>query len=289
MHDSPSPSASETDNILIDKSAIEQILGLPFTVSNEVRILQSGQETFQTLFEAIRAARRIICIEFYIFKDDDTGNKLAGLLKEKAGEGVEVYLLYDHFGSFLTSRKFWSDLKRAGIHIRVSQPFRWTAPKGYKYRNHKKLLVVDGKIAVTGGFNIADEYHGHLKKHRQAWRDIGIYLSGPIASSLLSMFKKSWSTWKGKAFDFRENHENTKQGIPVIPVFVNSGKTRRRMRKLLLYSIKNAKKSIYISTAYFIPGRKILKALMQASKSGSPGKQMLSLSIMREGNITKCY
>lgn len=254
--------------ITYKKSTIEDILDVHFTANNHVQILESGQATFQRILDCVSTARDVICIEFYIFKDDETGKKLAEALKEKARQGVRVYLLYDHFGSFLTSRNFWSDLKKAGIRIRVSHPFKWSAPRGYKYRNHKKLLIIDGKKAFTGGFNIADEYHGYFKKRTKTWRDTGIYLEGPIASALFDIFRKSWSTWKGESIQLNPGLQSFADGVPVIPVFASSGRSRRRMRRLLLYSIKNAKKSILITTAYFTPGRRILKALINAANKG---------------------
>lgn len=264
-----------SDNVTFQKSAIENISGLPFTENNKVKLLEDGHETFQTILDSVSSAKESICIEFYIFKDDDTGNKLAALLKEKAREGVKVYLLYDHFGSFLTSRRFWSDLKKAGVNVRVSHPFSWSFPKGYIYRNHKKLLIIDGKKAVTGGFNIADEYHGYLKKKELLWRDTGIYLEGPIAYVLLNIFRKSWSTWKGKSITQASRHQSFSNGVPVIPIFANSGRARRKMRRLLIYSINNAKESIYLTTAYFIPGNRVLRAMVRAAKRGVTLKLLL--------------
>jgi cardiolipin synthase len=272
------PSASCTfrpDRIALRKSAIENILGLPFIENNKVQLLKSGHETFQTILDLVSTAQKIICIEFYIFKDDDTGKKLAGLLKEKAREGVSVYLLYDHFGSFLTSRHFWSDLKKSGVKVRISHPFKWSAPREYVYRNHKKLLIIDGTKAVTGGFNIADEYHGYFKKRKITWRDTGIYLEGPVASALLGIFQKSWFTWKGELINWQTEHKTFNHGAPVIPIFANSGRARRKMRRLLIYSIRNAKESILLTTAYFIPGKRILRALVHAAKRGVSLKLLL--------------
>ncbi len=258
-----------------EKSAIEEVLGIPFTEDNYVRLLESGQETFQTILDSVSTAQDIICIEFYIFKDDDTGKKLAGLLKEKARQGVKVYLLYDHFGSFRTSRSFWSDMKNAGVKLRASHPFKWSAPRRYIYRDHKKLLIIDGKKAFTGGFNIADEYHGYLRKRKKIWRDIGIYLEGPIASTLIDIFRKSWTTWKGEPILWDRKNPPLTPAISVIPIFASSGKARRRMRRLFIYSINNVKESIFLTTAYFTPGKKILRALENAAKRGVNLKLLL--------------
>jgi len=275
MNDSLLSGLPGPDRMAFRKSAIEGILGSRFIENNKVQLLKSGRETFQTILDLVSTAREIICIEFYIFKDDDTGKKLAALLKEKARGGVSVYLLYDHFGSFLTSRRFWSDLKAAGVKIRVSHPLRWTALRGYIYRNHKKLLIIDGTKAVTGGFNIADEYHGYFKKRKLTWRDTGIYLEGPVAYTLLNIFQKSWSTWKGETINRHLPYETHDKGVPVIPIFANSGRARRRMRRLLMYSIKNAQSSILLTTAYFIPSHRILRALVQAAQRGVSLKLLL--------------
>lgn len=266
---------SSSNRSTFNKHAIENILGLPFTENNKVRILKTGRETFQTILNAVSSAQKIICIEFYIFKDDNSGRQLAELLKKKAVEGVSVYLLYDHFGSFLTSRSFWLDLKKEGVKVRVSHPFKWSSPREYIYRNHKKLLVIDGQIAFTGGFNIADEYHGYFKKRKTVWRDTGIYLEGLIACTLLGIFIKSWRTWKGEVINLQIEHNPFDHGVPVIPIFANSGRARRKMRKLLLYSIRRAKESILITTAYFVPGRKILLALISAVQRGVKLKLLL--------------
>ena len=277
-----SRSSSENN---FQRSAIERILSLSFSENNKVKLLTNGEETFNSILEAIAGARSNICIEFYIFKDDDTGKKVAKALKRKAKEGVSVYLLYDHFGSFLTSRRFWSDLKKDGVKVKVSNPFRWSAPKGYIYRNHKKLLVIDGQIAFLGGFNIANEYHGYFKKRIKAWRDSGIYLEGPVASTLLGIFRKSWTTWKGETIPTNKCQHVSTESVPVIPIFASSRRAKRKMRRLFIYSIKNAKESIFLTTPYFIPGRKIQKALIRAAERGVDAR----LLIQGETDVKSVY
>jgi cardiolipin synthase len=256
-------------------SAIEGILGSSFTDNNYVQLLVSGEEIFQKILDCISAAKDTICIEFYQFKDDDTGKKVAELLKEKAKQGVKIYLLYDHFGSFLTSTKFWKDLRSSGINIKVSHPFRWSSPRAYIFRNHKKLLLIDGEIAFLGGFNIADEYHRYFKRKKLIWRDTGIFVKGPVASSLMSIFNKSWITWKGKDISVKAHQQSQHYGVTVIPIFTNTGRARRKMRRLLSYSINNARDSIYLTTAYFIPNKKILTLLVNAAKRGVKLKLLL--------------
>jgi len=213
-------------------------------------------------------------LQFYIFKDDETGKAVSELLKEKSRDGVEVFLLYDHFGSLGTPRSFWKEMRRAGLHIRASHPFKWTAPFYYVHRDHRKLIVIDSRKAFTGGLNIANEYSGfRLRRRSRGWRDTGIMVEGPIVKELLDTFKRSWTTWGGKRIVFPQEDEEPqpkreKGRIPALPMFVYSRKGRKRMRNLLRHSIKTAKTIISLTTAYFIPSRRMIALLEDAVRRG---------------------
>jgi cardiolipin synthase len=251
------------------KKQIQKAYGVPFTDGNKVTLLWKGKETFQKIFDAVKSAKELLCLEFYIFRDDETGHELSEILKKKASEGVKVYILYDHFGSFGNPLKFWKNLKRAGVHVRASRPFKWTSPGQYVYRDHKKLIIIDGHKAFTGGLNIANEYRGyHTLKKKEAWRDTGILLEGPITKALLDIFKESWRIWKGVPIDYNRHVDPVQGGLPAIPIFASSANSRRRMRKLLYYSINQAQKSIYFTTAYFTPSRRMLHVLENAVSRG---------------------
>jgi cardiolipin synthase len=249
---------------------------MSFTEGNRVTLLWKGMDSFRTLFDAVEKARELICLEFYIFRNDETGNELAAILKRKAGEGVRVCILYDHFGSFWTPKKFWRDLIRAGVEIRASRPFKWADPFHYVHRDHKKLIIIDGVIAFTGGLNIANEYRGYHRFSRvKGWRDTGIVLEGPVAQVLLGIFDQSWKTWKGTDIQLPKRTAFIEGGLPVLPIFVSSARGRRRMRKLLYYSIHQAKTCIYLTTAYFAPSRRMVHALEEAESRGVDVKLLL--------------
>jgi len=263
-------------NIHFSRRNIEKIYGTPFTDGNNVTLLWKDKELFHNIFNRIKEAKELICLEFYIFRNDETGNELAEILKQKASEGVKVYILYDHFGSFVTSIKFWKDLKQSGIQIRASHPFKWTKPFHYVYRDHKKVIIIDGNKAFTGGLNIANEYRGyHRFKKKMGWRDTGIFLEGPISKTLLEIFKKSWEIWKGTPIHFNKNVEPITDGLPVLPIFASSAKGRRKMRKLIYDSISQSQKSIYLTTAYFTPSRRMLQILENAVSRGADVKLLL--------------
>jgi cardiolipin synthase len=253
---------------------IETIFKHKFSFATHVQLLWRRKESFRTIFDAVSRAEKFVCLQFYIFKNDETGTALARLLKQKSQEGVKVYILYDHFGSLGTPRSFWKDMKKVGIEIRASRPFKWTAPLNYVHRDHRKLIVIDSKSAFTGGLNIANEYSGfHLRRRSRGWRDTGILVEGPIVNELFDTFKKSWTTWGGEKILFKEAdektpHQITGNSIPVLPIFVYSREGRKRMRNLLRYSIDHAQNSILLTTAYFIPSRRLVERLEEAVMRG---------------------
>ena len=254
--------------------SIERIFRQKFSLATSVELLWKGRDSFRTIFDAINRAERFVCLQFYIFKDDDTGIGLSELLREKSRQGVKVYVLYDHFGSLGTPKSFWRKMRGEGIKIRASHPFKWTAPFTYVHRDHRKLIVVDAKRAFTGGLNIANEYSGfHLRRRSRGWRDTGILLEGPIVNELFDTFRKSWTTWGGEMISFQEGNKETQEkipedGIPALPIFVYSRKGRKRMRELLRYSIDCAQTRILLTTAYFIPSRGLIEKLETAVRRG---------------------
>jgi cardiolipin synthase len=254
--------------------SIERVFNHKFSVATRVQLLWKGRDSFRIIFGTVDRAEKLICLQFYIFKNDETGIALSELLKQKSHEGVKVYVLYDHFGSFGTPRSFWKEMRQAGIQIRASHPFRWTAPFNYVHRDHRKLIVVDSKKAFTGGLNIANEYSGfHFRKRSRGWRDTGVIVEGPVVNELFDTFRKSWTTWGGEKIPFQGACEETRgnmpeDGIPALPIFVYSGMGRRRMRNLLRYNIDHAQTSILLTTAYFIPGRRLIERLEKSVKRG---------------------
>jgi cardiolipin synthase len=274
---------------MIDRrKRIEKIFGRTFSLATRIQLLWKGTDAFKSIFDAVQAAENCICLQFYIFKNDETGTTLSDLLKQKSRQGVKVYLLHDHFGSIGTPKSFWRDMTQAGVQIRASHPFKWTDPFHYVHRDHRKLIVIDCRKAFTGGLNIANEYSGfHLRRRSRGWRDTGVLLEGPIVRELFETFQKSWHTWGGEKIDFQEETEaslNTTDkdiptlnslpvseccgNLPALPIFVYSGKGRRRMRNLLRYSADQAQVEISLTTAYFIPSRRMIALLENAVRRG---------------------
>jgi cardiolipin synthase len=255
-------------------ASIERIFKLKFSLATHVQLLWKEKDSFKTIFDAVKGAEKFICLQFYIFKNDETGIALSELLKQKSRDGVKVYVLYDHFGSLGTPRSFWKDMNKAGIKIRASHPFKWTAPFHYVHRDHRKLIVIDLKRAFTGGLNIANEYSGfHLRRRSRGWRDTGVMIEGPIVNELFETFRISWYTWRGERIRLPDSDEEKpakrqKGHIPALPIFVYSRKGRKRMRDLLRHSIDRARVNISLTTAYFTPSKKIIALLEDAVRQG---------------------
>lgn len=253
----------------MEKDHIEKIVKASFAHGNLVRILHGGRETFELIINEIEKAERFLLLQFYIFRNDDTGKKIANLLKKKADEGIKVYILYDHFGSFGTPRAFWKDLRKGGVSVAASRPFKLSAPFKYVRRDHRKLIIIDGIKAFTGGLNIANEYSGFRLRRREPWRDTGILIEGSVVNQLLDEFRRAWRLWAGDSIEnFSETRLSFKEGYPVIPIFASSFRGSRRFRKLLYYCIKNSKRVIYITTAYFVPGLRLLNCIIKAARRG---------------------
>jgi len=268
--------------LTFDKSTIERLNGSSFSDGNRVALLYKERKSFDAIFDAIHQAKQFICLQFYIFRNDETGMEMAAILRKKAKKGVRIYILYDHFGSLWTPKDFWDSLKSSGIEIRVSRPFHWSSPFYYAHRDHRKLIIIDGVKAFTGGLNIANEYRGfHLRSRKRGWRDTGIMVEGPVVSELLRTFRTAWQRWRGRTvwpadLLLTELHgRRPDDGLPVIPIFASSAKGRRKMRKLLYYSINHAKESILLTTAYFTPSRRMLDALEEAVGRGVTVKLLL--------------
>ena len=214
------------------------------TVHNRVRVLNDGAETFDEIRRALRQARESIHMEYYIIEDDELGREIADILIAKAAEGVEVRLIYDDVGSWGLGRKYLGRLRRAGVEVRCFMPvvFPWLTSH-VNYRNHRKILVVDGRIGFTGGINIAQRYVTGTKLG--PWRDTHLRLEGEAVGMLQIVFITDW-------------------------FFVTSGPDSdwASIMQAFFSAISHAQHHIYISSPYFLPNEAILTAVKVASLSG---------------------
>ncbi len=238
---------------------------------NKVNILHNGDHTFNEIFEAVKNAKYHVHFEYYIIEEGELTTRLFALLKDKAKEGVEVRIIYDGVGSMKLSRKSIKDLKEAGIKLYCFLPvtFPYLTHKA-NYRNHRKIIVVDGKVSFVGGLNFADRYKYGVKE-LGIWRDTHLRIEGEGASLLQIVFLIDW---------YFVSQELLLQKTHYIPAHYVEDKCLLQIassgadsdwatiQQAYFSAISGARKYVYISTPYFMPGPSMLMALKTASMSG---------------------
>lgn len=241
--------------------------------NNNITIITDGKKKFELLFEDLNKAKKSIYIQYYILKKDNIGKKLFNILEKKLKEGIKVYILYDDIGSRKLSISSMKNLTNNGA--KVKSFFKSKLPLinfRMNHRNHRKIVVIDGKIGYTGGFNVGDEYLG-LDKKFGYWRDTHLRIVGESVGSLNYRFIDDWNsqkTVKSDELDLYGNVDNIiKEGN--IPIQLVSSGPDNRLEKIkygYLHMILRAKKYIYIQSPYFIPDESVMDALKMAILSG---------------------
>ena len=249
-----------------------------FTTNNDVEIFPDSKDFFESLLKELKKAKHHINIQFYIFKDDEIGNKIIDILIEKAKKGVEVRLLYDAVGSRLFSDKSINKLKKAGVKVSAFFPsFMKIINFNLNYRNHRKIVVIDGNVGFIGGNNVGDEYLGKDPKFGY-WRDTHLKLVGDAVKDLNIRFILDWRYTTKEDLDLNKYFENKKYmlrnsntsnniGIQI----VSSGPDITELDEIkygYIKMIQKAKKYIYIQTPYFILDRTLTDTLKIACFSG---------------------
>lgn len=172
--------------------AMPKLGRMPCLANNQVRLLINGQATFDAIFEAIRTAREAVLIQFFIVHDDQLGRRLQTLLMEKSAEGVAIYLLYDRIGSHSLPHSYVQPLRDAGVQVEAfATRSGWLNRFQVNFRNHRKIVVVDGALGFVGGHNVGDEYMGQ-KPPLAPWRDTHIAVSGPVVACMQESFAEDW-------------------------------------------------------------------------------------------------
>ena len=240
------------------------------TARNKVTILHNGSETFPVILQALQKAKTFIHMEYYIFKKDRIGREVANVLMEKAREGVEVRFIYDDVGSWGLSPKFLKRMKKAGVKVhcfqRVVFPFLTSK---INYRNHRKIVVVDGEVGFTGGINIAKRYL--VGTRLGIWRDTHLKIEGEAVSTLNAVFAMDWHfVCREKLADMDKYYPPSGTDIETPIQIASSGPDSdwASIMQAFFAAISKAKDHIYISTPYFLPNQAIMTAVEVAAMSG---------------------
>lgn len=253
----------------------DRLFRLPVTCGNSLRLLVDGDATFDAILEGIRSAKSYVLSQFFIVHDDEIGRKYQEALLERAAAGVKIYFLYDEIGSNKLPTHYLDKLQAAGIRTTA---FRTTRGKGNRFqlnfRNHRKLVVIDGHIALTGGLNVGDEYLGKDPRFGH-WRDTHVRIEGHAAQALQVSFLEDWHWATSEVLNLNwsilPHQEN--QSVGILP----TGPADRfdSCTLALLHGINNAERRLWMASPYFVLDSTVLSAIQLAALRGVDVRVML--------------
>jgi cardiolipin synthase len=261
----------------------EQATGEPLIAGNKVVLLFDGPATMRAMINAAKAATSSINLETYIFDQDQIGLEFADVLIDKQKQGVQVNVMYDAVGALATPAAFFDRMRAAGIHVLAFNPVNPAKARGnwdLNNRNHRKLMVVDGRIAFTGGINISSTYaNSSLFRRREkaqaveekkvGWRDTHVQIEGPAVAQLQYSFLDLWVEQDGGELPKAQYFPAlAPAGDKMIRVLAASPDGDSDIYKAMVTAISEAKKSIHITSAYFVPDQQIVDALVAAARRG---------------------
>ena len=249
---------------------VERLAILPFTTGNDAELLLNGDATFASIFDGISRATNYVLVEFYILRDDSTGRELRTRLIERARAGVRCHLLFDEVGSRLP-RSFLDPLREAGVRV---FPFNTTQGKANRFqinfRNHRKIVVVDGREAWVGGLNVGDEYRG-LDPKFGFWRDTHLRLAGPVVQCVQVPFIEDWH-WATRetlpGLDWEPRPAPSGRALPILCLPSGPADPLETCTLFFLNGIHRAQRRLWIASPYFVPDEQFISALQLAALRG---------------------
>lgn len=257
------------------------LLGPPVTSGNRFEVLLNGDEIFPSMLEGIASAQKTITFETFIYWSGAIGEQIAGALSEKARAGVAVHVLLDWVGSQKMDRHYLQMLKDAGAEVIQYHKPHWTGLGRMNDRTHRKLLVIDGRIGFTGGVGIAQEWTGHAQDDMH-WRDSHFRVTGPVVGHMQAVFMDNWIKATGNVLhgpDYFPEAEEAGDGLAHMFSSSPSGGSDD-MQLMYLMAITAATDSIHLASAYFVPDKLTINAIVEAAKRGvdvriiTPGKHI---------------
>ena len=280
---------------MIDRYAllIEVISGGSLITGNKVTLLIDGPATYDAMLKAIRSAKNHINFETFILEDDEVGHRFADLLLQKQAEGVQVNLLYDSVGSMSTPAAFFQRLRDGGIQVREFNPINPSKMRGNKWllsqRDHRKILIIDGRVAFTGGINISNLYSSSLsgrlsREHegdhiQHSWRDTDVQIEGPAVAEFQKLFLETWAREKGPESNRNYFPSLKQEGNDLMRVIGSTpGRENRLTYMMYVSAFTYADNFIDLTTPYFVPDEKMIKALTHAAERGGGCKDHSSRS-----------
>jgi len=244
------------------------LAGAEPTTGNTTELLVDGNATYEAIGRAIDGAARRVYAEYYLVRAGETADWLAGKLAAAARRGVEVKLLLDGYGSFWIGRRWVRSLRRAGVEVAFFLPARLIFFQPMNLRNHRKIVVVDGDTAFTGGINVGDEYRGA----RGPWRDTHLAVHGPAAAALAHVFEQDWTFATRRELAGLDDPPRREHGDATVAIVRSGpdirGTERETIHRVFFSAITIARSRVYVTTPYFIPDRAMIVALQTAALRG---------------------
>jgi cardiolipin synthase len=258
-------------------SSLTGATGVPFVKGNTLAILNNGDRFYPAMLDAIKGAKYSITIEAYIYWAGEIGVTFARALASRAGAGVQVKILLDAVGSATIGEEILRILKDGGCQLAWYNPIRWYTIGRVNNRTHRKSVIVDGRVAFTGGAGIADQWMGDAQDENH-WRDIQIRIEGPAATALQTGFTRNWLATTGElvsGFPYYPGQSET--GTTALQIILSSPETGSSTVRIVYYlSIVCARRSIYIANPYFVPDHAAIATLVDAKRRGVDVKLMVS-------------
>ncbi|MFK7850725.1 MAG: cardiolipin synthase [Akkermansiaceae bacterium] len=255
------------ENDIFERAA-EELGGLPFTTGNKLKLLINGEETFDELFTAMQKASSYICINFFIVKNDKVGKKFQQLMIERAKAGVRVLFLFDEIGSHKLSSTYLGELQDAGVECESFGANRhWWSRLQLNFRNHRKIVIIDGNEAFVGGLNVGDEYLGRSQRFGD-WRDTHLKISGPSVQAIQLVFLEDWYWASDRVANlaWETSDEPSNQVAAIIPT--GPADPLDSWQMLVIEAANSSREQLWITSPYFVPDDAVLKSLQLAALRG---------------------
>jgi cardiolipin synthase A/B len=265
---SPIPVGSPLEQALFRVGA--RLTQMRATSGNRVEVLVEGNATYDRIGAAIDAARHHVHAQYYLIRDDATGRWFRERLVAAATRGVTVRLLIDGFGCFALGRAWQRPLKKAGALVGEFLPMRSVLLQPVNLRNHRKIVVIDGQTAFTGGYNIGDEYRGRMRGVGD-WRDVHLRIDGPAAAELQRIFFQDWAFATHEAIDPADYFpkDSCRFGDATVAIVPSGPDTRNEaIHRLFFAAIVGAEREVLITTPYFVPTESLMVAMELAAMRG---------------------
>ncbi|MEB0043440.1 MULTISPECIES: cardiolipin synthase [unclassified Pseudomonas] len=248
--------------------AMPRLGRMPCLANNEVTLLINGEATFAAIFEAIRGAKKAVLIQFFIIHDDELGRRLQALLLEKAAEGVAIYVLYDRVGSHALSASYSETLRNGGVQIKAfATRSGWLNRFQINFRNHRKIVVVDGVRGFVGGHNVGDEYLGKLPP-LSPWRDTHVAIVGPVVACLQESFAEDWFWATRELPQLILPESYPEDGVLCQLLASGPADAQETCSLFFVEAIHAAQNRVWITSPYFIPDEAVFAALRLAVLRG---------------------